>query len=442
MTAFRHHPLLAAVAILLGGGLAASSSGESPPKLPVEWVRSLGTPTHDISHGVAVDGTGGVYVSHSIDTPISAGFSPYNVAISRFDQHGNEQWSRRFDGRSSELAYGIAADAAGNAYLAGVTFVVPEGATIATDTQGFVKKIDSSGSLLWSTQVDFADAAEVKSVDVDARGNVYVTGSIHRPTAFPTPTDAFVTKLGANGQVLWTRELRTEFQVQSWSISVDDLGNVFTSGTTRGALGPTFFGDFDAFVLKMNDNGDTVWARNFGTVYGDVSYAVQADGEGGAYIGGHAPNFAPGEPFKSDAFVTRYTADGSLAWTRYLSPGLARFVGDLTLGADGSVYGVGVVDGDRTANGGAYACKLSPSGVVQWAGSFGSDGAEPTFGIAVDSSGSVFVSGFTEGTFAGPITGTGADAFVAKLAIDEIPEPTAALLLLVAAQLCAVRTRN
>ncbi len=85
----------------------------------------------------------------------------------------------------------------------------------------------------------------------------------------------------------WTELLGTRNWDVSYSVSADGLGNVYISGRTSGSLGGTNAGRSDAFVSKYAAAGSLLWTEQLGTSSNDLSQGVSADGLGNVCISGH-----------------------------------------------------------------------------------------------------------------------------------------------------------
>src|SRR5207245_880879 len=141
----------------------------------------------------------------------------------------------------------------------------------------FVTKLDTAGTaLVYSTFLGGGDFDAGYGIAVDAAGNAYVTGrtdSANFPTtmgAFDTtfhggPADTFVTKLnGAGTALVYSTFLGGSSEDEGQGIAVDVAGNAYVTGSTAsadfpatpGAFDTTFNGGgFDAFVTKLNAAG-------------------------------------------------------------------------------------------------------------------------------------------------------------------------------------------
>jgi hypothetical protein len=245
------------------------------------------------------------------------------------------------------------------------------------------------------------------------------------------------------------------------AIALDGSGSVYVTGTTfspnfpvtAGAVEATYGGDWDdVFVSKLSPSGDSlVYSTYLGSSNRDSGGGIAVDGSGSAYVTGitFSPDFpitagvAQGTPGGGgDVFVAKLNpSGGSLIYSTYLG-GINRDIdGGIAVDASGSAYVTGYTNSlDFPVTGGAaqrapggdwdaFAAKLSPSGgALVYATYLGGSGLEYGWSIAVDASGSAYVTGRSsssdfpvtvgtaQGTFGGGGgSGDGGDAFVAKL---------------------------
>ncbi len=207
----------------------------------------------------------------------------------------------------------------------------------------------------------------------------------------------------AEAQVLqWTRQLGTAKDDVSNGVSADGLGNVYISGSTSGSLTGVSAGNVDAFVSKYNGAGALQWTRQIGTLSLDRSSGVSADGLGNVYITGDTLGSLAGTNVGDwDTFVSKYDETGSLQWTRQL--GTARFDMSNSVSADGlgnvfiSGYTQGSLAGSNAGGVDAFVSKYDAAGFLQWTRQLGTSSNDRSLGVAADSLGNIFISGYTQG---------------------------------------------
>lgn len=425
----------------------------------------LGGSQDDSGNGIAVDSAGNAYVTGetaSTNFPTaqalddsSNGFE--DVFVTKLNVAGSALvYSTYLGGSTSDSGLGIALDSAGNAYLTGITRSTDFPMVNALDNSRggasdvFVSKLNAAGSaLLYSTYLGGAGNESGRGIAVDPAGNPYVTGATFSsdfPTvnaiqstfgggncpnvASPCP-DAFVTKLNAAGSAfVYSTYLGGSDVEVAHGIAVDSVGSVYLTGETRSTNFPTVnafrsvFGGFDvaaggdAFVTKINAAGSALsYSTYLGGSKGEVGRGIAVDAAGSAYITGNTNslnfpaqngmdgsfNLGPG-----DAFVTKFSDSGSLAYSTYLG-GSGNDLG-LGIAVDSlrNAYVVGrtsstdfpTVNAIDSTNGGttqdAIVTKLNAAGSAitystYLGGSFGDDGRA----IVADSAGNAYVTGRT-----------------------------------------------
>jgi Beta-propeller repeat/FG-GAP-like repeat len=232
-------------------------------------------------------------------------------------------YSTYLGGSGIDFGAGIAVDALGNAYVTGSTSSTNFSAvnsfqpTSGGGEDAFVTKLDSAGNaLVYSTYLGGSDDDSGAGIAVDAAGNAYVTGltnSINFPTLHPAQTafggyqDAFVTKLNAAGNALvYSTCLGGSDGDRGAAIAVDAAGNAYVTGETTSvdfptanAFQATSGGSYDAFVTKVNAAGDAlIYSTYLGGSGDDLGSGVAVDAAGHAYVTGSTAAI-PGLPLKN-----------------------------------------------------------------------------------------------------------------------------------------------
>jgi len=317
----------------------------------------------------------------------------------------------------------------------------------------YVVKVDPSGaSLAFSTYLGGAGDDTAGDIAVDAAGNVYLTGTTNSD-AFPTvaPFDAtyggdrdgFVARLNASGTALsYSTYLGGEGIDLGLGIAVDDDGSAYVTGQSRSSTFPTVnpiqTGNFlttvsgDAFVSKFDPTGSQLAYSTFlGGRRADLGAAIAVDAGGNAYVGGWtaSDDFPTRAPLQenlfgfTDAFVAKLNPAGSeLVYSTYLGGAGPDTAAGIAVDAEGNVYLTGEASPDfptvnpieelnpSNAVNDAYLSKVNASGSeLQFSTYFGGAGADDGLGIAVDGAQNVYVTGRTDSSdfpTASPLLGT------------------------------------
>lgn len=364
---------------------------------------------------------------------------------------GAHLWSKRFGDGGNQIAWGVAADPAGNLVIAGeftgaLDFGGGASLTSAGSSDVFVAKLDSAGNSLWAKRFGDPTYQAAVSVAVDSNGDVLVTGQFHgaidfggSPIVSSGGADIFVLKLDAAGGLIWGRGFGGAGDQFGSSVAVDGAGNVLVAGSFAGELdfgGPLLSaaGSYDAFVVKLDSSGNHAWSKKFGDATyqtgrgvavdhdDDVLFSAQIDGV--VDFGGGPVATTGGR----DACVAKFSASGMPLWGKCFGDGDLQDSSGLAVDGSGNVLITGPFAGtmdfgvSSIVSAGSYdvfVAKLDALGNGVWAKGFGDASAQAGAAIVADSVGNVVVTGSFQGTLdwdGDLLVSTGAaDIFLAKL---------------------------
>ena len=270
---------------------------------------------------IAVDSGGNVYCTSAFvgTRDFDPGPGVYNLTsaggadayIVKLDTLGTFQWAGAMGGSDNERGRGITADGAGNVYATGnftETADFDPGPGVSNITNGdfsdvFVVKLDASGAFQWVAAIG-ADYGN--GIATDGAANVYVTGNFGvsgdfdpGPGVFTlNPTDVndiFVVKLDTTGGFQWAGSMEGGNSDFGNEICVDNAGTVFCVGKFDGTVdfdpGPGTFnlssaGLGDAFVCKLDNTGNFLWAGRMGGVSSDEGHSIALDNAGNVFTTG------------------------------------------------------------------------------------------------------------------------------------------------------------
>jgi len=315
------------------------------------------------------------------------------------------------------------------------------------------------------------------SIAADRLGNTYITGYTYsRGIAFPAivgpdltynggSMDAFVAKLNPSGTALvYCGYIGGSENDYGYGIAVDPLGNAYVTGYTSStestfpvAVGPylSHRGLFDVFVAKVNAGGTALdYCGYIGGTESDYGRGIAVDSSGNAYITGYTSSNESSFPVSgdfdlsynggaNDAFVAKVNAEGTaLDYCGYIGGAGSDLGYGIAVNLSGNAFVTGYTSSSETTfpvvkgpdleyNGGLYDAFVAMVNVegtaLDYCGYVGGSGNDYGYGIAVDSSGYAYITGYTsssEDSFPvseGPdvaFNGGYYDAFIAKVDID------------------------
>jgi hypothetical protein len=315
-------------------------------------------------------------------------------------------------GTGDDYGVDVSVDSSGNVYVTGdfegtvnfaEEFLGYDVKTSAGEYDIFVTRINANGGYGWTKRMGGKSEDSGDGVSVDSSGNVYVTGVFDKFNDTEDTVDfaedfggsdvkicfgsgdIFVTRIAANGAYGWTKRMGGWSYDSGYGVSVDSSGNVYVIGYFNGTVdfawdfldfGESDYkdsaGEYDIFVTRINANGTYGWTKRMGGTVADIGHGVSVDSSGNVYLTGGfggAVNFAEdfgGSDSKtsagsSDIFVTRIAANGAYGWTKRMGEiGYDSGYG-VSVDSSGNVYVTGVFDGtvDYAADFGGSDSKTS-----------------------------------------------------------------------------------
>jgi hypothetical protein len=300
-------------------------------------------------------------------------------------------WATYFGGSGTEEVNCITFDASGNIYVCGNTAsssgIATTGAyqtTLGGATDGFLAKFSSSGALLWATYFggSLLDNATTVAVD-NSSGSVYITGytsstsgiatSGAYKTTYPGGShDGFLAKFNTSGSLLWSTYYGGSYDDYFTNLALDNSGNVFVAGQANSSSGISTTGSYqtsigglsDAFLAKFTSSGTLLWATYYGGSGSDQSAGLATDGSGNVYLGGvtfSSSGIASSGAYKTslsgtdDAFVAKFNSSGSRLWATYYGGSGGETPRQICADTSGNVYLTGYTSSTSgIATSGAY----------------------------------------------------------------------------------------
>ncbi|MCP4129533.1 MAG: hypothetical protein GY754_00830, partial [bacterium] len=348
---------------------------------PDPWIgtRQMGTTDNDWAAGVSVDSTGNIYVagytSGGLDGNTNAGLA--DIFLVKYNSLGEKEWTRQMGTTESDCAHGVSVDIAGNIYVVGYTSGGLDGNTNDGGRDIFLVKYSSLGEKQWTRQMGTTENDYACGVSVDSAGNIYITGDTEGGLDGNTHAgddDIFLVKYNSLGVKQWTRQMGTTEGDYARGVSVDSFDNIYITGFTYGGLdGNTHEGGSDIFLVKYNSLGEKQWTRQMGTTTTDRAMGVSVDSFDNIYITGFTSGGLDGNTHEggSDIFLVKYNSLGEKQWTRQMGTTESDYVYGVSVDSTGNIYITGCTEGglDGNTNDGGwdiFLVKYNSLGVKQW----------------------------------------------------------------------------
>ncbi|MDH6059744.1 DUF4347 domain-containing protein [Chrysosporum bergii ANA360D] len=347
------------------------------------WARKAGGGGTDTAMDIAVDSSGNIYTTGYFQGTATFGNTTLTSAgnddifIAKQNSDGTFAWAQKIGGSGYDLARSIAVDGSGNVYTTGsLNSTVTFGTTTYTPAgfDAFITKHNSDGTLVWGQLSRGTGTESANSIAVDSSGNVYTTGFFTGAATFGTTTftssgsqDTFIAKQNSDGTFAWARKAGgSGGDDAGGGIAVDNSGNIYTTGYFNGNAtsgGTVTFGtttltstsNWEIFIAKQNGDGTFAWAQKAGGGTGqDQARSIAIDASGNIYTTGYFNGTATfgtttlTSAGQGDIFIAKQNSDGTFAWAQKMGgTGYDEGYG-IALGSSGNIYTTGLLTGPAT----------------------------------------------------------------------------------------------
>ena len=297
--------------------------------------------TGNFYHTVDFDPGPGIY---NLSTNSSTGMAMLDVFVSKLDNSGNFVWAKRIGGNGEDFGGSILLDNNQDVYVSGnfngltdfnpdvwVYFPVLSNGSM----DHFMCKLDSSGEFVWVKHCGAQGAYTegFKSV-IDTDGFLYTTGRFDGTTDFDPDTgnynftsvdmDIFIYKLDSTGNFVWAKQMSGNWVEFPRSIAIDTDRNIYATGEfgstvdfdpDTGTFNMTPFNssNLDIYIVKLDVDGNFIWANQIGNTYHDMVNDITVDGWKNVYTTG---NFAFTVDFNQTSSVYNLTSAGD--WDAFI----------------------------------------------------------------------------------------------------------------------------
>jgi len=298
----------------------------------------------------------------------------------------------------------------------------------------------------WAIVAGGPGRSEANAITTDGNGNIYTTGYFENTVDFDPGTavfeltsngneDIFIQKLDAGGNLLWAKQIGGNSSVEDLGTTIvtDDYGNVYVAGIFSatvdfdpgsGVYELSAQGFYDIFMLKLDTDGNFIWAKSLIGSSREYVYDMVLDAGGNILITGKIEgptDFDPNPnnsqiiqaPGHYDTYVAKYNADGEYVWAKVFpnTNGNADATGyGITMDNNNNILITGSFEQTVNFDGGAgqfmltsigqrdiFIEKLNPDGDLIWVKQIGGSDHQEAFDMAVDSNNDILLTGYFRG---------------------------------------------
>ncbi len=314
-----------------------------------EWVAAGGGAKSDKTRAVTFDREGNVFMAGETTDEgtfgdlTRAGLGGTDFFLTKVSKEGKFLWIRSLGGSLVDRGYGVATDAAGNAYVTGhyqSTDAQANGQPLpnAGDYDVFIAKYDTLGALIWIKTAGGKGYDYGHGIVVDSKGDIIITGAVAGEAKFgdvtvnagSTTRPIFCAKYDSEGNLKWVKATGGKFSGSGHGLGVDANDAIYIGGSGGGT------GTLDSvtlesksqagIVLKLSPTGEGIWAATLPGVPSAGFHEITVDTAGRTWCAGMFKGVLNGGPVQTtgdkdkdnDGVFAHFSPEGKLVWSHVI----------------------------------------------------------------------------------------------------------------------------
>ncbi len=279
------------------------------------------------------------------------------------------------------------------------------------------------GDIMWEKQVTSEYDNYGAAIAVDKDDNVYVTGKENKlwTDQSSQDPDIFLIKYNSNGNEQWKKPIISSSEYEyGKGIAIDSQSNIYIIGEITGNHGiNTSNGYLDIILAKYNSAGVLQWSKLYGSEGNDYGKAITITSSGDILIAGDTCNTEDCPSSEYNIILKKINANGNEMNSIVISTDKEDKVTSIATDSDGNIYLTGYTYGSFEGNENAgqkdaFLIKYTNALVPVWYKHIGTSADDEGNGLAIDENKNVYVVGYTKGSLIPNANHGGSDIFIAK----------------------------
>jgi len=333
----------------------------------------------------------------------SFGAGDWDFYLLKIDTNGDTLWTRTYGGSAADWGHSVQQTTDGGYILAGITMSFGAGAFDV-----YLVKTDTNGDTLWTSTYGGSADDRAYCVQQTSDGGYIIAGETFSFGA--GYSDAYLLKTDSYGDTLWTRTYGGSFDDMGYSVQETSDGGYILVGATM-SFGA---GIFDFYLVKTDANGDTLWTRTYGGPGPELSERVQQTTDGGYILAGSTMSFGAGA---FDFYLVKTDANGDTLWTSTYGGSANDYGRSVQQTTDGGYVVAGGTESFGAGYSDVYLVKTDSSGDTLWTRTYGGSSEDVGYYVRQTSDGGYIIPGWTMSFGAGSY-----DVYLIRVA-GAAPEP-------------------
>jgi gliding motility-associated-like protein len=299
----------------------------------IQWQKCLGGGDSETGAYIFQTADGGYIVGGSAasrDCNLTGNHGGFDFWVVRLSNKGDIIWQKMYGGSQEDYALSLSISADGGYFIAGHTL------SIDGDVKGnhgsmdwWVIKIDGRGNLIWQKCLGGSNYDQANSVQSTTDGGCIVAG-VEESTDGDVKDnhgigDYWLVKLDKSGNIQWQKTYGGTALDEAWCVRVTNDGGYILAGESGSYDGdvtgkhPSGTGDYDIWILKVDNTGNIQWKKCYGGTANDNGYFIQPTSDGGYIVAGSSSSSnydLTCNSGKVDAWAFKINNAGDLQWQK------------------------------------------------------------------------------------------------------------------------------
>lgn len=262
------------------------------------WTKAYGGTGDEIGNSVQQTFDGGYIITGETS---SFGAGGADVYLIKTNSSGDTLWTKAYGGTGVDAGYSVRQTADTGYIITGYTESFGAGTA-----DSYLIKTNSTGDTLWTKTYGGSGFEYSYTVQQTTDGGYILSGETYGFGA--GPSDVYLIRTDSIGNTLWTKTYGGSGYEGGWSVQQTTDNGYIVAGwaDSFGA------GSVDAFLIRTDSNGDTVWTKTYGGTGIDVGLQVQETSDNGFILSGYTFSFGAGG---GDAYLIKTDANGNISWS-------------------------------------------------------------------------------------------------------------------------------
>ena len=295
--------------------------------------------------------------------------------------NGDMLWAKSYGGTENDEAYAITSTSDGNFIVAGATASFSAG-----DEEVYILKIKPNGDTLWTKTYGGTGEDYATAIAPTLDGNFIVVGGTN--TTVTGYNDVFLLKITPKGDTLWTKTYGGIYNDDASAITPTPDGNFIVVGLASSIDGNSC----DVYILKIKPNGDILWTKKYGGTGSDVAWSITPTPDGDFIIAGQTTSFGADS---GDIYLLKIKQNGDTIWTKTYGGNGDDGACAIIPTFDGNFIIVGYTTSFSAGYHDVYLLKINPNGDTLWTKKIGGTNFDGATAITPTSDGNFIVAGYT-----------------------------------------------